>query len=243
MFLNQGIGGHGLDAKTVCLTFDDGPGETASPGGPGPRTLELARFLAERKITATFFMIGKSVKQYPDIVREVSQRGHLVGNHTYDHADLCNRSPDSDSAVSQITRTEELFRNVPTFVRLFRPPHGAWSVSLAAELNSVDEIKSYVGPVLWDIPTSKNDAKTADWMFWRDGKSAEDCADAYILDLKTAGHGGIILMHDSLHEDLPRSRMYPLDMAKLVVDWLQKSGYEFVPLVSIPQLARAQHSS
>jgi|SRR5271157_338192 len=105
-----------------------------SAEGPGPRTLQLAQFLADRKIRATFFMIGKFVEQHRDIAWSVSKLGHLVGNHTYDHTNL---KENPDVAVSQITRTEPLLRDVPTLVRLFRPPQGAWSESLATELNPV----------------------------------------------------------------------------------------------------------
>jgi peptidoglycan/xylan/chitin deacetylase (PgdA/CDA1 family) len=40
--------------KTLCLTFDDGPGETIGDG-PGPKTLKLAKFLNKNGIRATFF--------------------------------------------------------------------------------------------------------------------------------------------------------------------------------------------
>ncbi len=239
MFLNGRIKGSDLSIKTVCLTFDDGPGDTMSAEGAGPRTLQLAQFLADRNIRATFFMIGKFVEQHRDIVRRVSDLGHLIGNHTYDHMDLTKMS--GDDAAAQITETERLLRDVPTFVRLFRPPQGAWSESLAIKLNSADETKSYVGPIHWDIPTHKNDVTTADWRFWKDGRSAKECAEAYISDLKAADHG-IVLMHDGLYEEAPRSRMYPLQMVQIVVDWLQGNGYRFVPLDSVPQVIRAQGS-
>jgi peptidoglycan/xylan/chitin deacetylase (PgdA/CDA1 family) len=58
MFFPNGLSGNDLPDKTVCLTFDDGPGETKEQDGPGPRTLELAQFLDSRAITATFFVLG-----------------------------------------------------------------------------------------------------------------------------------------------------------------------------------------
>src|SRR5208283_5509124 len=117
MFLGKGgVKGNDLPTKTVCLTFDDGPGDIMSAEDPGPRTLQLAQFLAGRNIRATFFMIGKFVEQRRDIVCRVSQLGHLVGNHTYDHTNLDGKS--LDFAVDQITRTEHLLLEVPTFVRL-----------------------------------------------------------------------------------------------------------------------------
>ena len=236
MFLSEGIRGYDLHAKTVCLTFDDGPGETRSAGDPGPRTLELAQFLHDRNITATFFMIGEFVEQHRGIVDEVSKLGHLIGNHTYDHTNLGGQS--RAFVVKQITQTDQLLRDVPTFRRYFRPPQGELSESLVTELNSTEETKSYVGPILWAIPTRENDRKTADWRYWEGRKSAKACAEAYIADIEAAGHG-IILMHDGLHEKPKRSGMYPLEMATLVVNWLQKNGYEFASLDSV---VRAQRS-
>jgi peptidoglycan/xylan/chitin deacetylase (PgdA/CDA1 family) len=69
MFFVDGIFGNDLPDKTICLTFDDGPGKTEELSGPGPRTLELARFVAESKITATFFVIGERAAKDRDIVR------------------------------------------------------------------------------------------------------------------------------------------------------------------------------
>lgn len=183
-------------------------------------------------------MIGKFVEQHRDIVWGVSKLGHLVGNHTYDHTNLRDNP---GVAVSQIARAEELLRDIPTFVRLFRPPQGAWSESPATQLNSADETKSYTGPILWGIPTSRNDNKTADWIFWKNRRSAKESAEAYISDLKGTDHG-IILMHDGLYEEPLRSGMYPYELVQIVVDWLQGNSYRFVALDSVPEVIRAHGS-
>src|SRR5262245_49026863 len=64
--------------KVIALTFDDGPGKTTVP------ILEL---LKQHGIRATFFMEGSQVEEYPEIVRQVIEAGHEVGNHTYIHFD------------------------------------------------------------------------------------------------------------------------------------------------------------
>jgi peptidoglycan/xylan/chitin deacetylase (PgdA/CDA1 family) len=233
MFQNEGIRGHSLRAKEVCLTFDDGPGETASSAGPGPRTLQLARFLEERGISATFFVVGRFVMEHPEIMHEVSKLGHIIGNHTYDHTNL--RGMSGDDAADQIIATERLLNEIPRIekqiVKPFRPPQGWWSAALAEQLNST-EAGSCTGPFLWDIPTQQGDEKTADWRCWLRGESAEACAEAYISELRAFDHG-IVLMHDGLYEDAPRSGMYPLQMVQIVVDWLQRKDYRFVALNSV----------
>jgi hypothetical protein len=84
---------------------------------------------------------------------------------------------------------------------------------------------------MWDIDAG-------DWDFWRQGRTAEECAAAYIGRIQTVGRG-IILMHDSSFEDDIRSRSYTFATAKLVVQWLQQNAFVFVSLDSIPQVINA----
>ena len=65
------------DEKAVYLTFDDGPIPEVTPW-----VLDL---LAEHNIKATFFMVGDNVRRYPEIFRMVVDRGHRIGNHTFNH--------------------------------------------------------------------------------------------------------------------------------------------------------------
>ena len=76
-----------MPEKTLCLTYDDGPGATHGPG-PGPRTLELAGYLRDEGIPATFFMVGQHARLLADVPLAVSRLGHLVGNHTDTHRSL-----------------------------------------------------------------------------------------------------------------------------------------------------------
>ena len=64
-------------SKQIALTYDDGPND--------PHTLKLLEVLAKHDVHATFFMIGRYVRQRPDIAREVARAGHAVGNHTFTH--------------------------------------------------------------------------------------------------------------------------------------------------------------
>ena len=71
-------------SKELALTYDDGPND--------PHTLRLLEVLAKHEVHATFFMIGLYVQQRPEIVREVSRAGHVIGNHTFSHPLLTLKS-------------------------------------------------------------------------------------------------------------------------------------------------------
>lgn len=83
-----------LGDHEVALTFDDGP-------GPATTSRVLAALAAEC-VRATFFLIGKSAAERPDLVRRIAAEGHTVGHHTWQHRSLKRIKP--DAAVEEIDR-------------------------------------------------------------------------------------------------------------------------------------------
>src|SRR5258708_11714213 len=75
---------HTASTKTLALTFDDGPNPVVTP--------KLLDLFERYSVRATFFLIGKFARACPDLVREISARGHLLGNPTETHADLIFQS-------------------------------------------------------------------------------------------------------------------------------------------------------
>ena len=67
-------------AKKVAITFDDGPNPDY--------TEELLSGLKERGVSATFFLLGKEVEQYPEIVKKIHEGGHLIGTHAYEQTTM-----------------------------------------------------------------------------------------------------------------------------------------------------------
>jgi len=109
----------GADNKVVLLTFDDGPKNGAT----------LARILDtldKHKAKAIFFVNGYRVKQNPELLKLIHERGQIIGNHSWDHINLKNEP--ADVVARQIGDVqdivEELTGERPKF---FRPPHGAGS--------------------------------------------------------------------------------------------------------------------
>ena len=100
----------------VVLTFDDGP----DPGG----TRRLLEVLSSHGVKAGFFPIGMKAETHPDLLREIDQAGHAVGNHSYRHAWFTNfligRSLEDEIDKAQ-KAVEKAIGKTPAF---FRPPAG-----------------------------------------------------------------------------------------------------------------------
>ena len=72
------------NSKEIALTFDD---------GPHPKeTAKILDILKKYNAKATFFVVGKHVKWYPDSVIRASKEGHEIGNHTFTHPDISTLS-------------------------------------------------------------------------------------------------------------------------------------------------------
>ena len=162
-------------ARGVALTFDDGPSPETTP-----RVLDA---LDEAGVKATFFVIGRKVKLYPELVREIVARGHAVGVHGYAHDRLFSlRTPESirmdlARAIEVITAASG---EAPT---LFRPPIGHTSPRIAGALEAFDF--TVVG---WSV-------KGLDGLA---GARADRVAARIVPHLKD---GAIVLLHDAAENE------------------------------------------
>lgn len=118
----------------VALTFDDGPHPEYTP--------KLLDALKERGVKATFFLIGKNAKVHPEIVKRIADEGHVIGNHTMNHAEITKMS-DAD-AFFEIDENRKLLEGIIGMpIEYMRPPFGAWQKSLENKVNAL--------PVLWSV--------------------------------------------------------------------------------------------
>src|SRR5208282_5416195 len=102
-------------SKKIYLTYDDGPNDL--------HTLKLLEVLANHSVRATFFMIGRFVRQRPDIARAVAQAGHAIGNHTFTHPLLIFKSAAQTRA--ELTECRSALNDaIGGHCVLFRPPFG-----------------------------------------------------------------------------------------------------------------------
>ncbi|GAA2653512.1 polysaccharide deacetylase family protein [Streptomyces vastus] len=151
--------------KCIALTFDDGPA--------APETGTLLTYLAEYKARATFFTTGQNVAAHPELVRAEAKAGHEVGNHSWNHPDLTNLTP--EQIASQLNRTSNAIKTATGKApSAFRPPYGAMDAKVKAAAT--------LSPVMWDVDTE-------DWKYRDAAKVAQTVIDQ-------TQRNDVVLMHD-----------------------------------------------
>jgi peptidoglycan-N-acetylglucosamine deacetylase len=114
---------HTRDARTLGLTFDDGPNPAVTPA--------LLELLDRYEAKATFFLIGKWVRAAPSLANDIAARGHAIGNHTYHHPALTFLS--RERIWSELERCDEAVESATGGKpRWIRPPFGFRSPLLDA---------------------------------------------------------------------------------------------------------------
>ena len=190
--------------KVVALTYDDGPHPIYTP--------KLLDILDKYHAKATFFMVGRNMEKYPEIVKEVVRRGHVIGNHTFTHPrniELDSRS----QMVRELDECEEVIERLSgKRAYLFRPPRGLIDGTAFA----IAEEEGY-RTILWSVCADHHDAPTPELMAKR------------VLD--RVGPGGIILAHDGRYQ----TRWKDVAATPLIIEALEKQGYRFV---TIPELLK-----
>ena len=194
--------------KLVCLTFDDGPDKTYTP--------TVLDILKEKDVKATFFLIGKRVQEDPAIVKRIAEEGHLIGNHTYSHADLDKASPEVEQELSKMEATLKplgLSGNA-----LFRPAYGAANPSLVEQVSNLG-----YKIAMWSV----------DSLDWRGLSSAEVFRNVN----NNIVPGAVILQHSAggPGEDLSGS----VAALPQIIDDLQARGYRFVTMSEMFKLTQS----
>ena len=150
--------------KSIYLTFDDGP----TPG----ITEKVLTILDEFNAKATFFCLGKNVKDNPDIFQKIITQGHSVGNHTFNHFN--GWKTNEDEYLLNIKKAEKYISS-----NLFRPPYGRIKKS------QIQNIKNKYKIILWTVLSGDFDKNI----------SKEKCLSNVI---NYAQKGSIIVFHDSV---------------------------------------------
>ena len=179
--------------REVALTFDDGPDPRYGPA--------VAAILKQKKVSATFFLVGLRVKEYPDVAKLLADDGFELANHTYNHQSLPALKPHEIANELRLCDAD-IVRATGQHTTLMRPP----GVQYNDKVLGVAKALGYV-TVSWTVGAKDYDKDTtADFIRER------------VLD-RTAP-GAIIL----LHQDTPAT----ISALPAIIDGLRAQGYQFV---------------
>ena len=195
------------DAKIAYLTFDDGPRKKCTP--------EILDILKEENVKATFFVIGKYVKENPDLIKREYNEGHFIANHGYDHNnDKLYQS--NESFKNQILTTDKEIGNALGIANycshVFRFPNGYMAKAYKSNKKQAISILNDLNYVY------------VDWNCLNKDSEVRTSSNQLLNNLKNSSKAKgtlVILMHDSGDVN---------DTAAILKDsisFLKKQGYEF----------------
>jgi len=198
-------------SRQIALTYDDGPND--------PHTLKLLEVLAKQNVRATFFMIGRFVRERPEIARAVAAAGHVVGNHTFTHPLLIFKSADETRSELASCR-DALSDAIGEHSKLFRPPFGGRrpaTLRMARELG--------LETVMWNVTGY-------DW-------NAPPAADVEARVTGQMRGGDVILLHDGGHKGMGADRSQTVIATGRLIERFKNEGFEFVTIPDMKKTSGA----
>jgi peptidoglycan/xylan/chitin deacetylase (PgdA/CDA1 family) len=178
--------------KKIALTFDDGP--------LPEHTEKLLNLLTQKQVKASFFLIGKNVKNNAWLTQEILKNGHLIGSHGFEHGNnfpflsIEKMKRDIEEGIAAIAAVTGYKTNY------FRPPFGVTNPNIS---NAVRQLQLKV--IGWSLRSYDTSIKNEQTLLNRLFKAKE---------------GDIILLHDWASTTL---KVLPT-----FIDEYQKKGFEFV---------------
>ncbi len=187
--------------KVVALTFDD---------GPSSHTKEILDVLRLHATPATFFVLGKNAEQFPDLVRQIQEEGHDIGNHSYSHEPFIFKS--LEFMQQEIEKTDQIIKQSGYHGTIhFRAPYGRKLIGLPWIL-----YKSGRSHILFDVIPD-------DW--------ATPGVDVIVNRiLAQTKPGSIILCHDGNGDNIGQDRSQTVQAIPIVIRELRAEGYQFVTI-------------
>lgn len=182
------------DEKVIAISFD------AAWGNEDTET--LINILEKYNVKTTFFVVGSWVDKYPDSVKQLSDAGHEVMNHSNSHPHLTTLSKEQIKAEAEKCgeKIEKITKKKPN---LFRPPYGDYNNTVISTLRECGYYS-----IQWDV----------DSLDWKN-LSPEEITERVLSRVKP---GSIVLFHNAA-ENTPKA-------LPVILESLQKDGYRIVPV-------------
>lgn len=195
------------DEKIAYLTFDDGPSSKVTP--------QILKILDDYNIKATFFLLGKNVERYPELVKEEYEKGHYLANHGYTH-EYAEIYSSAESIIDEYNKTEQTIKDALGIQEysshLFRYPGGTGG-------SKYREVKDKAKQLL-----AESNVLYINWNALTNDSVGKPTAESIVKNLKdTVGEKNsvVILMHDAAAKQLTA------DTLPEIIDYLIEKGYSF----------------
>src|SRR5215475_2120992 len=191
-------------AKTVTVTFDDGPDPRYTP-----RILDI---LHAKRVPATFFIVGRPAADFPDLLRRMYREGHDIGSHTYSHRTDVETS--EANLQLELNWTQRIIEcAVGRSTTLFRSPYNADS-----DPRTPETVQAVLWPQRFGYTTIGERIDPRDW-------GAKSPAEIVNVIMRDKNLGNVILLHDG-----GGNREATIQALPDVIDRLRSEGYRFVSL-------------
>jgi len=197
--------------QQLAITFDDGPNPAVTP--------KLLQLLDRFEAQATFFVIGRFVRECGGLTKEIAERGHLLANHTETHPNLFWLTP--DAVREELQRCQDALRDATgSDARFFRPPYGfrnPWVVSAARHLS--------MQTVQWTLLPGDWRAQSSAWLAERMRPIAK-----HVKPASGRRTGDVICLHDGAHRKLGEDRRHTLSALEYWLPRWRDLGLKFVTI-------------
>jgi peptidoglycan/xylan/chitin deacetylase (PgdA/CDA1 family) len=205
-------------ARSLAITFDDGPNPSITP--------KLLDLLDRYSAKATFFLIGRYVRECPELVQETVARGHEVGNHTELHPNLLWLNPTKVRVELRLCH-DAIRGAIGARPKWFRPPFGMrnpWVIPAARELG--------YRTVMWTLLPGDWKERPLDWLIARMQPIADHAQGRLRNGSQStaAAAGDVLCLHDGGHRELNGDRSRTLAALEHWLPRWRDLGLEFVTI-------------
>jgi peptidoglycan/xylan/chitin deacetylase (PgdA/CDA1 family) len=241
-----------LQDHEVVLTFDDGP--------LPPHSTQILNILASQCVKATFFIIGRMARQFPEGVRRVRDAGHSIGTHSQNHPLSMNRMPierarqeiddgiaATTAALGDATSLAPFFR-IPGLLRaegvenyLASKGIQTWSADFPA-----DDWRHISSARVYDLAMKRLEAKGKGILLLHDIQARTVAALPRILqDLKARGYRIVHVVPAT--PELPKTptepqqwQLHPTSETIAISHWPKVPGFVFASTETLPAPAMSE---
>jgi peptidoglycan-N-acetylglucosamine deacetylase len=186
--------------KNIYITFDDGPNSYS--------TIKILEILKFYRVKGTFFLIGKNIKDAPNVVENIIKEGHTIGEHGYTHLHPWKTNPLKYGY--DLIKSNEVYNKYNNYInnRIYRPPFGKLNIITILYL-----LLTKKKCIFWSIDPKDYNAQ-----------SGEEVANKVINKLDT---GRVILLHDGRIKNSGSNKDVTISSLEIIIKHLKLNNYNF----------------